>query len=195
MLSLVIVVPLSLLALRYRRFEVLLTTFSRGIQVVPSIALFGLLMGPLAILANLTPHLRQWGISGIGPAPAMIGIAAYLLLPLASAVLTGIRVAPATLVEAAKGQGLSPVAILCKLQLPLGLGVLAGGLRVAAVQAVGLAALAALIGGGGYGTLIFQGIGQLATDLILLGVLPVVALSLMVDGLLSSAQTALEGSA
>jgi osmoprotectant transport system permease protein len=79
-------------------------------------------------------------------------------------------------------------AILRHLRIPLGLGAMLGGLRVAAVQAVGLATLAALVGAGGLGAIVFQGIGQLAADLILLGVLPVVALSLCVDALLAGAQ-------
>ena len=92
-----------------------------------------------------------------------------------------LRVAPDDLVEAARGQGLSPGQVLRRLRLPLGAGVMLGALRLAAVQAIGLATLAALVGGGGLGTVVFQGIGQLASDLILLGVLPILALSLAAD--------------
>ncbi|MDJ0388229.1 ABC transporter permease subunit [Roseomonas sp. E05] len=191
-LALLISVPLGLLALRHPRLEAALMGVANGFQVVPSLALFGLLMGPLAALASLWPALRQWGVGGIGPAPAILGIAAYLLLPLASSLLAGLRVASPALLDAARGQGMTEGGILRRLRLPLGRGVMLGGLRVAAVQAVGLATLAALIGGGGLGRLVFQGIGQMATDLILLGVLPVVLLSLLVDGLLALLQSALE---
>ncbi|MFC7553096.1 ABC transporter permease subunit [Pseudoroseomonas wenyumeiae] len=138
---------------------------------------FGLLMAPLAGLAAMWPPLRAAGIGGIGAAPAVIGIAAYLLLPLAAGMLAGLRQAPPELIDAARGQGMNERAILRHLRVPLGLGAMLGGLRVAAVQAVGLATLAALVGAGGLGAIVFQGIGQLAADLILLGVLPVVALS------------------
>jgi osmoprotectant transport system permease protein len=150
-------------------------------------------MAPLGALVALVPGLRAWGIGGIGPAPAVLGVAAYLLLPLAASLLAGLRLAPPALLEAAAGQGLTPRQVLLAVRLPLGAGVMLGGLRLAAVQAVGLATLAALIGGGGLGALIFQGIGQLAADLILLGVLPVVALSLAADALLAAAQAAQAG--
>lgn len=191
-LALALAVPLGLLALARPRLEAALMAVANGFQVIPSIALFGLLMGPLAALAAAFPALRGWGVGGIGPAPATLAISAYLLLPLASALLAGLRVAGPGLLDAARGQGLTSRQVLLRLRIPLGRGVILGGLRVAAVQAVGLATLAALIGGGGLGALVFQGIGQLATDLILLGVLPVVALSLLVDALLAALQSALE---
>jgi osmoprotectant transport system permease protein len=191
LLALLLAVPAGLLALARPRLEAAVMGLANGLQVVPSIALFGLLMGPLAALAAWLPGLRSLGIGGIGPAPAILGIAAYLLLPLASALLAGLRVASPALLDAAQGQGLSSAQVLRLVRLPLGLGVILGGLRLAAVQAVGLATLAALIGGGGLGMLVFQGIGQLAADLILLGVLPVIGLSLLVDAVLAAAQRGL----
>ncbi|WP_242662465.1 ABC transporter permease [Teichococcus deserti] len=191
LLALLVAGPAALLALRHPRAEAVLMGVANAVQVVPSIALFGLLMAPLGALVAFFPVLRTWGIGGIGPAPAVLGIAAYLLLPLASSFLAGLRLAPPALLEAAAGQGMTDRQILRAVRLPMGAGVMLGGLRLAAVQAVGLATLAALIGGGGLGALIFQGIGQLAADLILLGVLPVVALSLAADALLAGAQTAL----
>jgi osmoprotectant transport system permease protein len=190
-LAALVAVPLSLLALRRPRLEGVLMGVANGLQVVPSIALFGLLMAPLAGLVALLPSLRGIGIGGIGPAPAVIGIAAYLLLPLAAGMLSGLRQAPPAILDAARGQGMNEAAILRHIRLPLGAGAMIGGLRIAAVQAVGLATLAALVGGGGLGSIVFQGIGQLAADLILLGVLPVVMLSLMVDAALAVAQRAL----
>ncbi|WP_367615477.1 ABC transporter permease [Teichococcus aerophilus] len=186
-----VAVPLSLLALRRPRLEAALMALANGLQVVPSIALFGLLMAPLAGLAAVWPALRGWGIGGIGAAPAVIGISAYLLLPLAAGLLSGLRQAPADILDAARGQGMGEGAILRHIRLPLGAGAMLGGLRTAAVQAVGLATLAALVGAGGLGAIVFQGIGQLAADLILLGVLPVVGLSLCIDAALAAAQAAL----
>ena len=190
-LAAAVAVPLALLALRRPRLEAALMTVANGLQVVPSIALFGLLMAPLAALSTAYPALRAAGIGGIGPAPAVLGIACYLLLPLAAGLLAGLRQAPPALLDAARGQGMSEREILRLLRLPLGLGSMLGGLRVAAVQAVGLATLAALVGAGGLGAIVFQGIGQLAADLILLGVLPVVGLSLAVDAALAAVQAAL----
>jgi len=180
-LALALAIPLAALSLSSRRVETGFLAAASAIQAVPSLALFGLLIAPLAALSAAFPALRAAGLGGIGPAPAVIGIAAYLLLPLARGLLAGFRVAPPELVEAARGQGLSPRQVLLRLRLPLGAGVVLGALRLAAVQAVGLATLAALVGGGGLGAIVFQGIGQLAADLILLGVLPLLALSLLAD--------------
>ncbi|MFC0387746.1 ABC transporter permease subunit [Muricoccus vinaceus] len=181
LLALLAALPLAALSLSRPRLEAAFLGAASGIQVIPSIALFGLLIAPLAALASAFPGLRAAGLGGIGPAPAVIGIAAYLVLPLGRGVLSGLRVASADLVEAARGQGLSPGQALWQLRLPLGAGVMLGALRLAAVQAIGLATLAALVGGGGLGAVVFQGIGQLASDLILLGVLPILALSLAAD--------------
>ncbi|MCQ4161994.1 ABC transporter permease subunit, partial [Roseomonas sp. GC11] len=191
-LALALALPLGLLALAQPRLEAVLMALANGVQVVPSLALFGLLMPLLSGAVALWPGLRGWGIGGIGAAPAVLGIAAYLLLPLAGSLLAGLRLAPPELLDAARGQGMTPHQILLRLRLPLGLGVLMGGLRLAAVQAMGLGTLAALIGGGGLGALVFQGIGQFATDLILLGVLPLAGLSLLLDAALATAQSALE---
>jgi osmoprotectant transport system permease protein len=190
-LAAAVAVPLSLLALKRSRLEAALMALANGLQVVPSIALFGLLMAPLAGLVALWPGLRQWGVGGIGAAPAVIGIAAYLLLPLVAGLLSGLRQAPPDILDAARGQGMGEGAILRHIRIPLGVGAMLGGLRTAAVQAVGLATLAALVGAGGLGAIVFQGIGQLAADLILLGVLPVVGLSLCIDAALAALQQAL----
>ncbi|PZR15874.1 MAG: ABC transporter permease [Azospirillum brasilense] len=188
LLAALVAVPLSVLALRRPRLEAALMGLANGLQVVPSIALFGLLMAPLAALATAFPVLRSLGIGGIGPAPAVLAIGGYLLLPLAAGLLSGLRAVPAPVLDAATGQGLGPSQILWRVRLPLGAGIVLGGVRTAVIQAIGLATLAALIGGGGLGRLVFLGVGQLATDLILLGVLPVVALSLAADAGLAAVQ-------
>ncbi|MFT8245337.1 ABC transporter permease [Roseomonas sp. BN140053] len=190
-LALLVALPLSALALFRPRLEAVLLGAANAVQVIPSIALFGLLMAPLAALANAWPTLRGIGLAGIGPAPAVLAIAGYLVLPIAAAALAGLRAAPAPVLDAARGMGLSPEQVLRRVRLPLGAGVILGGVRTAAVQAVGLATLAALVGGGGLGSIVFAGIGQLAADLILLGVLPVVALSLLADAVLGAWQKAL----
>ncbi|PZP46691.1 MAG: ABC transporter permease [Azospirillum brasilense] len=188
LLAALVAIPLSVLALRRPRLEAALMGLANGLQVVPSIALFGLLMAPLAALATAFPVLRSLGIGGIGPAPAVLAIGGYLLLPLAAGLLSGLRAVPAPVLDAATGQGLGPSQILWRVRLPLGAGIVLGGVRTAVIQAIGLATLAALIGGGGLGRLVFLGVGQLATDLILLGVLPVVALSLAADAGLAAVQ-------
>jgi osmoprotectant transport system permease protein len=152
-----------------------------ALQVIPAMALFALLIEPLAALGRAVPLLREAGLRGIGGAPAVIGVFLYLLLPIAAATRAALGAAPAAAVDAARGLGFAPRQVLLRVRLPLGAPVLLGGLRVAAVQAVGLVTLGALVGAGGFGVLMFQGLGQFAPDLILLGALPVAALALVLD--------------
>lgn len=163
------------------------------IQTIPSIALFGLLMPPLALLAASLPALGRAGISGVGMAPAVIALTLYGLLPVVRSVLAGLQQVPAPMHSAATALGLTPHQVLISVELPLALPVLLGGVRTAAVACVGLAAVTALIGAGGLGSILFEGLFSNAQDLVLLGVLPIIALSLLVDalfkGLISLAKT------
>jgi osmoprotectant transport system permease protein len=147
------------------------------IQTIPSIALFGLLMVPLAALAIAFPAIGDLGIHGIGPAPAAIALFLYALLPVVANTTLGLaRVSPTT-VDAARGMGLTDGQILTQIELPLAVPVIVTGIRIVLVQNIGLATVAALIGGGGFGTFVFQGVGQTAVDLVLLGAIPIVVMS------------------
>lgn len=151
------------------------------IQTVPSIAFFGLLIGPLTSLAGALPVLRDFGISGIGAAPAIIALTFYGLLPVARGSYTGLASVPAPVIDAARGMGLDERQIVLRVSIPLALPILLAALRVVVVQLIGLTVVAALIGAGGLGSFIFQGLGQTATDLILLGALSAIALALAAD--------------
>jgi osmoprotectant transport system permease protein len=151
------------------------------IQTLPSIALFGLLMGPLALLVAYQPRLGQLGISGIGLAPALIALTLYALLPVVRGTVAALGQVSAPAMEAARGMGLTQRQLFWSVRVPLAMPVLLSGIRVMAVQTVGLAVVAALIGAGGLGSLLFQGLFSGALDLVLLGVVPVVALALVMD--------------
>lgn len=151
------------------------------IQTIPSIALFGLLMAPLSMLAASMPTLGRAGISGVGLAPAVIALTLYGLLPVVRSVLAGLQQVSASMRSAATALGLTPCQVLIHIELPLALPVLLGGIRIAAVASVGLAAVTALIGAGGLGSILFEGLFSNAQDLVLLGVLPIVALGMLVD--------------
>ena len=173
--ALLIGVPLGILAARRPRTRGSLFATLNMIETVPSVALFGLLIAPLAAI----------GFSGIGPAPAIIALTLYALLPVARNTEAGILSTDPAAVEAATGMGMTAAQIFWRVELPLGLPVFVAGLRIVLVQTIGLAAVAALIGAGGLGTFIFQGIGQYAIDLVLLGALPTIALALAADFTLS----------
>jgi osmoprotectant transport system permease protein len=155
-------------------------------QTIPSLALFGLLIAPLSYLANKYPVLQELGIHGIGWAPAIIALVAYSLLPVVrntSVALSG--VAPAV-IESAHGMGMSSWQVLRQVRVPLALPVIIEGIRITTIQAIGLVAVAALIGASGFGSFIFQGLGQGAMDLVLLGALPTIFLALLADALFSA---------
>nr|WP_184383651.1 ABC transporter permease subunit [Roseococcus suduntuyensis] len=172
---------LALAGLASARLAAFFDALLGGVQVVPAIALFGLLVPLLAALLGAFPGLRAAGFGAIGATPALIGIALYLSLPLLRALRTGLTATDPAVIQAATALGMGRGRMLAWVRLPLGLPHFLGGLRVAAVQAVGLVTLGGLVGAGGLGALVFEGMSQFATDLILLGALPVVALALAVD--------------
>jgi len=140
--------------------------------------MYGLMMVPLGLLAARFPLLDALGIRGIGVAPAGIALFLYSLLPVAASVVVGFAQLARESVEAAVAMGMTPRQRLFAIELPLALPVILTGVRIVLVQNIGLATVAALIGGGGFGTFVFQGLGQAATDLVLLGAVPTIALGL-----------------
>lgn len=176
-------IPLGVAAVRRPRWRSPLFSTLNVIQTIPSIALFGLLIAPLAGLVRLWPWLGSLGISGIGAAPALIALVLYALLPLVRGVVTGLEQVPPAVIEAARGVGMTRGQILLRVECPLALPVVLSGMRVVAVQTVGMAVVAALIGAGGFGAIVFQGLLSSALDLVLLGVIPVVLLAAAVDTL------------
>jgi osmoprotectant transport system permease protein len=154
------------------------------VQTIPSLALFGLLILPLAALSSRFPVLRAWGISGIGRAPALIALSFYAMLPIARNTYTALAQIPFSLRDAGAGMGMTRGQLLSRVEVPLALPLILAGVRTAAVQAVGNTVVTALIGAGGLGVFIFQGLGQYASDMILLGTLPVIAMAVLTDMLL-----------
>ncbi|MBL0406986.1 ABC transporter permease [Microvirga aerilata] len=169
--------PLGILAHRFRALRAAVLQVLSIVQTVPSIALFGILIAPLGYLAAHVPLAAALGIRGIGAAPAFIALFLYSLLPVVGNTVTGLSQVPPAVTDAARGMGLSRRQRLLEVELPLALPVILAGVRIVLVQNLGLATVAALIGGGGFGTFVFQGIGQTAIDLVLLGAVPTVALS------------------
>ncbi|UVF19957.1 ABC transporter permease [Microvirga terrae] len=169
--------PLGILAHRVRPLRTAILQVLNIVQTIPSIALFGILIAPLGYLSAHVPLAAALGIHGIGAAPAFIALFLYSLLPVVANTVTGLNQVPAAVSDAARGMGLSVRQRLWQVELPLALPVILAGIRIVLVQNLGLATVAALIGGGGFGTFVFQGIGQTAIDLVLLGAIPTVALA------------------
>jgi osmoprotectant transport system permease protein len=174
-LAVVIGAPLGLYVARRPQRSAGIFGVLNLLQTIPSVALFGLLIAPLSAL----------GVGGIGAVPAIIALVLYSLLPVVRNTEAGISGVDRGVIDAARGMGLTPPQILWRIELPLGLPVFLAGLRIVTVQAIGLTVVAALIGAGGLGSFVFQGIGQYATDLVLLGALPTIALALAANFILT----------
>jgi osmoprotectant transport system permease protein len=175
--AVIVALPLGVLCHRLPRLRAGVLGVLNLVQTVPSIALFGILMAPLAALALAFPALAALGVSGIGAAPAAIALFLYSLLPIVANTVVGLgRVSPAA-VDAARGMGLTGAQVLREVELPLAMPAILTGIRIVLVQNIGMVTIAALIGGGGFGAFVFQGIGQTAIDLVLLGAIPTIVLA------------------
>ncbi len=174
-------VPLTLAAAYRTRARSGIFAILNLLQTIPSIALFGLLIAPLSLLVAHVPLAKAVGIAAIGATPALIALVLYALLPLVRSADAALRGVSEHVRGAARAMGMTARQIFWQVDLPLALPALVSGLRVATVQSIGLAVVAALIGAGGLGTFVFQGIGEYALDLVLVGALPTILLAALVD--------------
>ena len=169
-----ICVPLGILTSRSRSSAAVALGIINTLRVIPS----------LAIILIVFPFL------GLGPRPALLALIVLACPPILVNTDAGFRNVDPAIVEAARGMGMTQGQVLARVELPLALPVLLTGIRIALVQNVGLVTIAALIGAGGLGAFVFQGIGQTAMDLVLLGAIPTMVLafsaSILLDALIES---------
>ncbi|TVM15019.1 ABC transporter permease [Oceanidesulfovibrio indonesiensis] len=177
----VIGLPLGVLMHRWRRIRNTSLSVLNIVQTIPSLALFGLLIAPLAWLSAQAPGLREFGVRGIGWLPAVIALGLYALLPIVRNTYAGFERLETAVVEAGRGMGMDRMQLFFKVELPVASPIILNGLRIAGVQIMGNTAVAALIGAGGFGVFIFQGLGQSAIDLIMLGAVPTIVLAVALD--------------
>lgn len=168
-------VPLGILLTRRPVWRAPVLGLANVFQTVPSLALFGFLI-PLPF------------IGGIGARTAIVALILYALLPIVRNTYTGISGVDPAVREAARGMGLTDWDLLTQVELPLGMGVILAGVRVATVVSVGTATIAAAIGAGGLGVYIFRGVAVVDDTLILAGALPAALMALAADGLLGIAE-------
>jgi len=138
------------------------------IQTIPSLALLGFLI-PV-----------PW-IGGLGTRPAIVALVAYALLPIVKNTYEGIRSADPAARAAGVAMGMTPGQLLRQVEIPLGLGVIMAGVRLATVIGIGVATIAAFIGAGGLGALIFRGVSMVDSRLVLAGAIPAALLALAAD--------------
>ena len=171
-LGLVIAFPLALAARRWRRLEAATLAVTGVLFTVPSLALFALLV-PVYGLSRLT---------------AEIGLVSYTLLILVRSILTGLQGVPADVREAAQGMGYRPARQLFAIELPLAVPVIVAGIRLATVTTIGLVTVTGLIGQGGLGAFIIQGINFDFRTPVVVGSVLSVALAFVADAGLAGAQ-------
>ena len=168
LIAVAIGVPLGVWAARRARAGGVALRVVDAIQTIPSLALFGFLI-PIPF------------IGGIGMRTAIVALILYSLLPVVRNTVIGIRGVEPAVREAGVAMGFTPRQLLFEVELPLAMPSIVAGIRIATVTAIGVATIAAAIGGGGLGTLIFRGVAMVDSKLILAGALPAAALALVAD--------------
>jgi osmoprotectant transport system permease protein len=167
--------PLGVLLTRKQRLARPVLGFANVLQTIPSLALFGLLL-PVPFLGDRAARL------------AIVALTGYALLPILRNTYAGIGSVDAALIDVANALGMTGWQRLFKLELPMASSVILAGLRTATVTCVGVATIAAAIGAGGLGELIFRGVASVDNGLVLAGAVPAALLALVADGLLGIAE-------
>ena len=160
--------PLGILMTRRRSISRPVLAFANLVQTIPSLALFGFLI-PLPL------------IGGVGVRTAIVALVLYSLLPIIRNTFTGISGVDPAIKEAGRGMGMTDSQLLWKVEIPLASSVIFAGIRVATVIGVGVATIAAAVGGGGLGMFIFRGVSMVDSRVILAGAIPAAALALIAD--------------
>jgi osmoprotectant transport system permease protein len=160
-----IALPLGIVLTRKRKIAETIIGITSVFQTIPSLALLGFMV-PLF---------------GIGFGPAIIALTIYGLLPILRNTYTGILGVDQAVIDAGTGMGMTSRQVLFMIELPLALPIIMAGIRTATVMVIGVATLAALVGAGGLGDLIFRGIAMARQDLILAGAIPAALLSIIFD--------------
>lgn len=174
--ALIVGIPLGIVCSLDRRLAAVILTIANVIQVIPSLALLVMLMILL----------------GLGSQTVIVGLFLYSLLPIIRNTYVGLNEINSSVTEAGRGVGMSPLQILIKVQLPLSLPFIMTGIRVAAVIAIGVAAVAPFVGGDGLGREIYSGINYRNDLRIYGGAIPAALLAIAADIVLGKLQKRLK---
>jgi osmoprotectant transport system permease protein len=167
-LAVLVGIPLGILITRWPALNKPVLGGANIIQTIPSLALFGFLL-PAPWIGERADRI------------AILALALYALLPMIRNTYVGIKGVDRAVIEAGRGMGLTDFQLLFQVELPLALGVIIAGVRVATVISVGLATIAAAIGAGGLGEYIFRGLAMVNNQVILAGAIPAAVMALLAD--------------
>lgn len=168
LLATAIGIPLGILLTRRVALRRWVLGGANIIQTIPSLALFGFLI-PVPVMG------------GIGSRTAIVALTLYALLPIIRNTYVGIIGVDRAVIEAGRGMGMTDRQLLWRVEIPLALGVILAGVRVATVISVGIATIAAAVGAGGLGMYIFRGVGMVNNQVILAGAIPAACLAVLAD--------------
>ena len=174
-LAIVLGVPVGILISKNKKLRSPILGIANIFQTIPSLALFGLII-PLL---------------GIGYVPSVFVLFLYALLPIIKNTFIGINSVDEAIIDAGRGMGMTSKQILTKVEIPLALPVIMGGIRISTVINIGTATIAALIGAGGLGELIFKGISMASNNMVLAGAIPTALLAIITDKVLGLFETKL----
>ena len=180
LLAFVTAVPLGVWIARRRALAGPVLALASGIMTVPSIALLGLLIPVLSVIGQ-----------GIGRVPTVIALVLYAQLPIVRNTYTALVTMDPDVLDAARGMGMTPSQRLWRVEVPIALPLILGGVRTAVVMSIGVTAIAAYIGAGGLGHLIQVGLNAADDAIVLAGALVLAALAVAAELLLGCAQRAL----
>jgi osmoprotectant transport system permease protein len=171
LLAAAIAIPAGIALTRAPRWANPVITVANILQTIPSLAMFGFLL-PIPWLGDRAARI------------AILALTAYALLPILRNTYAGIRAIDPAVTEVARALGLTDRQLLFKIQLPLAASFILAGLRTATVTCVGIATIAAAVGAGGLGELIFRGVASVDNRLVLAGAIPAALLALAADAAL-----------
>jgi osmoprotectant transport system permease protein len=171
LLAAAVAVPVGIWLTRSARWARPVIGVANILQTIPSLAMFGFLL-PLPWLGERASRI------------AIVALTAYALLPILRNTYAGIRGIDPAVIEVARALGLTDWQRLVKVELPLAASFILAGLRTATVTCVGIATIAAAVGAGGLGELIFRGVASVDNRLVLAGAIPAALLALAADGVL-----------
>ena len=171
-ISIVLGTTMGILITKNKRSANIILNITNVMMTIPSLALFSLLIP----------------ILGIGKAPAIFGLVVYTQLPIVRNVYTGITMINPSIIEAARGMGLTEKKILFKIKIPLAFPAIMAGIRTAVVMGIGIGAIAGYIGAGGLGVYIFQGISRTNDKMVLIGAILISFIAILADKLLEKVQ-------
>ncbi|SDO33343.1 osmoprotectant transport system permease protein [Paenibacillus sp. yr247] len=161
-------IPLGVLIARKRWLTGTVLWIANAFQTIPVLALVGFLMIFL----------------GLGKGTAITALYFYTLLPIIQSTYTGLNAIEPSIIEAAKGMGMSQNQIFWKIEIPMSLSILFVGIRIAAVVSIGTTTIMSLVGAGGLGYEIFTGINRMNNQMVIIGALLAALLAYVVQKLI-----------